>query len=212
VQHMKEGALLTDFSSLKEREVAAMDSASCETLGMHPLFGPQAPSLREQNIVFSRTPNSGRYTAYLEDVFRDAGACVVDMTPEEHDRHMAYIQVLVHASNIVLGKTIADAFETINTKLVTPGFRLQAIAMGRYLSADPKLFAQIAVLNSRAVEVLDALEENLSTLKNAIATKDTKGYEDMFVMVRDVLGELIAPPVAEAARMRGVEEERESNG
>ncbi|MCZ6876108.1 MAG: prephenate dehydrogenase/arogenate dehydrogenase family protein, partial [bacterium] len=56
------GQLIADNTSIKTQPVAAMLKAvppEVEVLGMHTVFGPAVETLRQQNVIFTRTAQSG---------------------------------------------------------------------------------------------------------------------------------------------------------
>lgn len=100
-------ALLMDVTSIKAEPVKAMLEASAASVaGTHPLFGPTVHSLQGQRVVI--TPGRGaEWLAWLNSMLHARGLEIMETTPEEHDRAMSIVQVLVHMSTEVLGRTLA---------------------------------------------------------------------------------------------------------
>src|SRR5438128_10999636 len=93
---MREGALLTDLSSVKSGIANGISSklpAGIEYVSIHPLFGPGIDHLEGQNIVgipFRTGPQWRNFSRVL----RKAGARVHLMSSESHNRVMGYGQAM----------------------------------------------------------------------------------------------------------------------
>lgn len=105
---IKPGALVVDVSSVKVKPVELMTkllAGNVQILATHPLFGPQSGKIgiNGLKIVVSpvRVENFNKIKKFLAG---DLGLTVLEKTPEEHDRGMAYVQGLTH----YIGKAISD--------------------------------------------------------------------------------------------------------
>lgn len=143
--HLRREQLLTDLTSVKVMPMRAMRHAKCATLGMHPMFGPGAPSLRGQKLVFCRQKNN-QNVEFLKRLFRQAGIRVIEMSPQEHDQEAAYVQGLTHAFYQSFAKILADR-KGKPLKLTTPIFVAHMATLKRVMSQDPKLVKDIQQYN-----------------------------------------------------------------
>lgn len=100
---LKEGCILSDFTSIKERPMQAMlSSYSGPVLGLHPMFGPDTASLVRQVIVAVE----GRYLErcrFVIEQFKLYGAYVIECSASEHDQAMRVIQALRHFTTFAYG-------------------------------------------------------------------------------------------------------------
>ncbi|HZY94385.1 MAG TPA: prephenate dehydrogenase/arogenate dehydrogenase family protein [Candidatus Bathyarchaeia archaeon] len=102
---MPEGALLTDLSSVKTGiadKISAKIRDGTEYVSMHPLFGPRVDHVNGQNLVaipFRTGPQWRSFSLAL----KLAGARLYLMSIADHDRIMAYVQVLHHFALLSLG-------------------------------------------------------------------------------------------------------------
>ena len=109
-QFMREGALLTDLSSVKSGIADRISSklpAGIEYVSIHPLFGPGIDHLEGQNIVaipFKTGPQWRNFSRVL----RKAGARVHLMSSENHDRVMGYVQAMHHFALLSLGVALRN--------------------------------------------------------------------------------------------------------
>ncbi len=176
---MSKDALLTDITSVKTMPLAAMEKAKSGTLGMHPLFGPTIGSVINQKIVFCRL-NDNNHVEFLKNLFEKSGMEVIEMSAEEHDYQIAYIQALTHATHLLFAKTILGQEKTILTKLQTPTFAIHALAMGRVLNQDIELMSGIELYNPYFMPVFDNLMENAKTLLDILKKGDDKAFVKFF--------------------------------
>ncbi|MBU0652583.1 MAG: prephenate dehydrogenase/arogenate dehydrogenase family protein [Proteobacteria bacterium] len=174
---LPEDALLMDLTSLKEEPVRAMLAASrAEVIGCHPLFGPDVPSLADQNIVLC--PARGdRWLGFLQGIFVKNGARIRVTTPAEHDRMMALIQGLTHLDTILMGLTLRDSgVEPSELEAFsTPVFRTKRAIIEKVFGPRPGLYAGILTENPNITEVVERHERNLSLLKELVRKRDTAG-------------------------------------
>lgn len=86
--------ILVDLCSVKEYPLSVLKELfpENEIVGTHPLFGPDsaAESLEGRQIVLCRTGNDTLGYRYLETTFRASALATISMSPEEHDRQMAW--------------------------------------------------------------------------------------------------------------------------
>lgn len=173
---MKKDSLLTDITSLKIMPLKAMEQAQCATLGMHPLFGPGVTITKGEKIVFCKQKNN-KWVDFLREVFQKADINIVEMSAEEHDYHMAYVQGLTQAINLLYAKIIFDQGSHVSKKLTTPLFTLQSLVMGRVIHQDLQLSADIQMYNPYFTPLL----ENLAAYSKKLLGILQEGKKDQFI-------------------------------
>ena len=129
-----------------------------EVLGMHTIFGPNVriDSLRQQNIVFTKTDKSGALSDEWVSLFYKHGARVTLTEPAQHDAQMALHQNLTHLTALVLAHVLADLFPNPRDTEAysSPNSRHALTTMGRVLSADTELLQEIQEHNPAASEII----------------------------------------------------------
>ncbi|GEM_PF-134702 len=195
-ERLAAGSLLADITSLKTEPVKAMSQAPKEAgvLGMHPLFGPLVSSMNNQEIVFTRVRDN-QWVEYLQRLFVKENAQVVELSPEEHDRRMAGVQVATHAINATFIHLLSELGFTHFQNISTPVFRLQSILAGRILGGDPGMWADMAVHNPYAEEVMAGLNNNLKKIKESVKEGAKDDYEKILQQAADHIKDFI--PIAE---------------
>ncbi|MBI4078730.1 MAG: prephenate dehydrogenase/arogenate dehydrogenase family protein, partial [Candidatus Levybacteria bacterium] len=179
IPHVNNHALLTDLTSFKVMPLETMKSAGCGTLGMHPLFGPTATISQGLKIVFCKQKQNN-HVIFLEKLFKDSGIEVIYMSAEEHDYQMAYIQAFTHAINLLYAKIIFEQKKVLESKLLTPIFRLQSLVMGRVMHQDMQLIKDIQFYNPYFPPVLEAMLEQGKKLLTIIQKENENGFDAMF--------------------------------
>ena len=147
-------ALIIDVCSIKTLPVQVYEKAlpsSCGILATHPLFGPAsaAKSLQGQRIMLHPTRIApATYTRIKQFLHDTLGLQIIECTPEEHDRTMAYVQGLSH----YIGR-VMDIMDIPATELMTRAYA-DLLDMKRVQGADSwELFASIMSENPYAADV-----------------------------------------------------------
>jgi len=104
-QFMREGALLTDLSSVKSGiadRISSRVPAGIEYVSIHPLFGPGVDHLEGRSIAAIPFKIGPQWRSFSRALGK-AGARIHLMSGEEHDRVMGYVQALHHFALLSLG-------------------------------------------------------------------------------------------------------------
>lgn len=198
---VREDALLMDVTSLKRGPVAAMLAATrASVLGTHPMFGPSVHSLQGQRIVFCR----GRGDAWAEWARRmltARGLVVTEVTPEEHDRAMAVVQVLTHFETQVYGLTLARLGRPLadSLRFTSPAYLMELYVAARHFAQSPVLYGPIEMLNPLAAEVIEAFRAAARELGDVLAAKDQARFEAAFAEVRRFFGPFTAEALEQSS-------------
>jgi prephenate dehydratase/prephenate dehydrogenase len=187
------GQLIADNTSIKTQPVAAMLAAvqpGVEVLGMHTVFGPAVESLRQQNVIFTRTPASGELAGEFENIFYKHGAKITYTSCENHDKQMAFHQNLEHFTKIVLAQVLHTHFSdpAEMDSYSSPNSRTSLITMGRILRADPDLYSEIQSYNLQGPAMLQAYLEAAQTLGKALMAGNTEVFKEHMTRSATALG------------------------
>ncbi|MDE1900676.1 MAG: prephenate dehydrogenase [Alphaproteobacteria bacterium] len=134
---LRPGALVVDVGSVKIKPVAQMLEIlppHIAVVGTHPLFGPQSGKngIAGLNIAVceGRGGRAGEVARFCADAL---GLRVFEVTPEDHDRQMGYVQALTH----LLAKVVV-ALDLPDMQLTTRTYELmqQMVDMVRYDSDE----------------------------------------------------------------------------
>ena len=167
------GRLWMDVTSIKSAPVDAMLLSKAEVVGLHPMTAPpKSPTLKGRVLVVCEA-RLRHWRGWLE-AFTDAlEAECVRASPEQHDRVMALVQSMVHASHLaqagVLKEQAALAGEL--PALMTfrsAAFEMDAAILSRILSLNPAIYEDIQFGNPHTREVLRSLAVRVRRLSELV--------------------------------------------
>ena len=174
--------LLCDFTSLKVAPVAAMLESKAQVIGLHPMFGPTASSITRQTIVMCPARVTGTTLSDLRHIFLCEGAVCTITTPEEHDRMMAVVQGLTHFVTICMADSIRRLGIDIRKteEFMSPVYQIELSLVGRLLSQDPALYADILQQNPFVPEVIAACRSAAGDLADIVKSGDPGAFAEFF--------------------------------
>ncbi|MFA6992675.1 MAG: prephenate dehydrogenase/arogenate dehydrogenase family protein [Candidatus Gracilibacteria bacterium] len=166
---VRKDQIVMDISSLKEKQMKVMNGAGGSCIGLHPLFGPAQKNLSNLTMIMCKGKCDQKSFDYMKNLFKKLGLKIVEMTPKEHDKTMALIQVIPHLKTILSGELIkflgmkpAKLYE-----IGTPIYKVELSIIGRIFSQDGDLYAAIISENPysrKIVKQLSVLVKNYSVL------------------------------------------------
>lgn len=111
------------------------------------------------------------------------------MDPDEHDRHLAFVSHLSHASSFMLGKTVLDKMEDDRNVFDMAGSGFASTV--RLAKSSPAMWAPIFIENqANMLQALDGYIENLIAFRTKIADGNIEAlYSEMKEVnkIRDIL-------------------------
>lgn len=177
---LKPGALITDVGSTKQAFADAArrifgSAAASRVLPGHPLAGREVSGLEYasadlyQGAVWALTPlDAQTHTEgqrLLELALTAIGARIVHISPEEHDRTLAYTSHLPQMLSTALAMTVQAHFASAEN----PALRVHAgglLSMLRLACSDPSMWEQVAASNRENIAAaLEAFEQQLRRLR-----------------------------------------------
>ncbi len=198
--HVRPDALLMDVTSLKTGPLRAMlEHSRGSVVGTHPLFGPSVHSLQGQRVVL--TPGRGAdWLGWVRTMLAARGLVLVETTPEEHDRVMAVVQVLVHFATEVLGATLARVGLPLEETLryMSPIYLMQVLLAGRHFAQSCDLYAAIQMGNAATGEVTDAFIAAARDIRAAAQAQDHAAFRALFAEVRAYFGDFTDQALAQS--------------
>ncbi len=186
---MAPGQLLSDFTSIKAEPVEAMLASPAAVIGCHPIFGPM-PNVQGQNVVLCPA-RPGPFLGWYRDFLEGHGMKVVELSPEAHDRSMAFIQGLTHFINITFAGTLrsqgADLEQLL--RVCSPVYRVFFAMLCRILSGDPALYGQIQIGNRENLPVVREFLENGAELLRGVEEENWEGVNRLIEEAAAGLGD-----------------------
>jgi prephenate dehydrogenase len=172
--------IIVDVTSVKARPIEIMHHyvKNSRILGTHPVFGPGARSLQNQNFVLTPTSEiesalSDKVKEYLEV----RGANVSIMTPEEHDETMTVVLGLAHFIAIVSADTLLsfERFQQMK-KIGGTTFKLLYTLIESVISEDPQLYASLQMSFPDISRVETLFQSNTRLWAELVKNRDKQGF------------------------------------
>jgi prephenate dehydrogenase len=190
---IRDGGMICDLTSIKGPAVAAMAEHApdkVEVLGLHPMCGPKGIEDLTDQVVAACKVTEGKWTDWMLDFLGDRGAKLEMTTAEDHDRVMAVVQGMTHLSSIAGGMALKDLQVDMQEALhfSSPVYKLRFGMIGRVLSQDSRLYAEIAIENPQTLGALKAYKSSVDTLLDAVENKDIDAFRSHFDEAADFLG------------------------
>lgn len=196
---LREDQLLCDLTSLKVNPVRAMCKSRAQVIGLHPMFGPSASSLKNQTVIVTPVRVRDATLSGILHILKSEGAVLTITTPEAHDRMMATVQGLNHFMILTMAETLRREGVSLHESLefMSPIYRMQVGLVGRILGQDPDLYGDILQLNPYVPEVLEACEASVHTLRGIVETGDREKFRARFQENAAHFGEYLAQAAKE---------------
>lgn len=188
---LPENCVLADITSIKSKPLQAMlDTHPGPVVGLHPMFGPDAPGMIKQVVVVchGRAPDAYQW---LIDQMRIWGATIHESSAEEHDQAMAYIQVMRHFNTFVYGAHLKGENPDLDTLTVfsSPIYRLELAMVGRLFAQAPELYADIIFNNPDNVALLRRFHERFGLALDVLERGDKKAFIKQFLEIGGWFGD-----------------------
>jgi len=202
IPHMKPGAVLTDTGSTKRsvlRDVAPHLNETIIWLPSHPLAGTEhsGPQAGVAHLFDGRywivLPLDAPESALLEfeSFVTGLGSVVERMTPDYHDKVLAWTSHLPHLIAYTIVGTAVDLEQQLKNDVIrfsASGFR----DFTRIAASDPVMWRDVFLNNDEAVlEMLQRFSEDLSYLQRAIRWQEGDKLEDLFSRTREIRRSII---------------------
>jgi chorismate mutase/prephenate dehydrogenase len=180
-----------DVSSLKtplRSGLYALKEAGVRVTSIHPMFGPDTQMLSGRHVVFVDL-GIPEATATARELFESTMVVQADMDLESHDRLMAYILGLSHATNIAFFTALAESGEAAPrlAHMSSTTFDAQLDLATRVAGDNPQLYYEIQSLNAYGGEALAALADAVERIRSVIRTGDPDAFVAMMMRGRQYL-------------------------
>lgn len=183
--------LLVDLTSIKAEPIAAMTAVHPgPVLGLHPMFGPDVPSLAKQVIIYSEGRGAAEYEWLLAQM-RIWGARLQAVDAQEHDQAMSLVQALRHFTSFAYGAHLcaeqADIAQLL--RLSSPIYRLELAMVGRLFAQDPNLYADIILSSPANLAMVRRYHRRFGELLTELEQGNREAFVQQFSTVSDFFGD-----------------------
>jgi prephenate dehydrogenase len=178
------GRLWLDITSIKAEPVAAMLSSQAEVVGLHPMSAaPKSATLRGRAMVVCEA-RLDKWRPWLEHFLASTEADCVRADAEQHDRVMALVQGMVHATHMAQGAVLRELGPTVGDfdgirPFSSVGYELDMAVMRRILASNPAIYQDIQFENPYVAPMLERLATHIDALRDLVHQGDDAARERM---------------------------------
>ncbi len=153
-----------------------------EVIWTHPMFWPNVPSLKNQNIAFDPVKKWSKWE-YIYNLWKNDWANLIEMTAKRHDELIWIIQPTTHFLNFifwyVLKKKWVHPEELI--AISTPVSRMQTYIFSRFLWQQAWLYWDMQICNDTyKKDILPLINRKTKKLTKIIQNWDFEMFENEF--------------------------------
>lgn len=189
--HLNPDQIVIDITSIKTLPVETMHKHLGDglVLGTHPVFGPGAKGMRNQNFVL--TPTNEKETALAEKIrqyLEGREARVTVMTPQEHDKMISIILGLSHFIAIASADTLLN-FNRLKQMAAIggPTFKVLLTLAESVITEDPELYASLQMNLPGIIEIEELFLRSSKTWADIVKNKNRQGFINRMNSLKDRL-------------------------
>ncbi len=200
---LPKSCVLADITSIKVKPLEAMLKVhDGPVVGLHPMFGPDAPGMIKQVVVVCEGRESSKYDWLIEQM-RIWGATIHESSAHEHDQAMAYIQVMRHFNTFVYGQHLKGEDPNLEslTMFSSPIYRLELAMVGRLFAQSPQLYADIIFNNPDNFALLRRFYERFGLALSLLENGNKNEFIAQFASVGDWFGDYAKKCLADSKQM-----------
>ena len=177
--HVRPGQVVFDITSIKVLPVEIMHRwlRQARVLGTHPLFGPGAKGLANQDFILTPTSEGERKLAEeVKEYLEARGAKVTLMTPEEHDEKMAISLGLSHFIAIVSADTLLSAEPKLQCLVGGITYKVFLTFVESVILENPELYSSIQMNLPRVPEVEELFRRKVEEWAELVKKKERQEF------------------------------------
>ena len=185
------GQVIIDITSIKVSPVETMHKhiKTGLVLGAHPMFGPGARDIVNQNFILTPTNEEETVLAQKIKKYLEArGARATMMTPYEHDEMMAVILGLSHFIAIVSADTLLS-FDRLREMEAIGGstYKVLLTLVGSVISEDPEFYASVQMNLPKMTEIEELFQRSSERWANIVRNKDRQEFVNRMNILKNRL-------------------------
>jgi chorismate mutase/prephenate dehydrogenase len=172
--------VIFDIASIKTPIIPLLrESASrgIKVCSVHPMFGPDAASLYDRNVLIC---DCGSREAVIvgKELFEGTGALMLEVKVERHDELMSFVLGLSHAVSLAFFKALAGSgfdHQTLERAASTT-FRKQMDTSRDVAFENPELYFDIQNRNPHASRALELLGDAVNRIMESAVDGDRESF------------------------------------
>lgn len=200
---LKPTCILADVTSIKSAPLQAMLNVHAgPVVGLHPMFGPDAPGMIKQVVVVCEGRGAEQYQWLLKQMELWGGA-LYHSRADVHDHAMAYIQVMRHFSTFVYGQHLQQENPLLQELIAfsSPIYRLELAMVGRLFAQAPELYADIIFSNKDSIPLLKRFSARFAQAINLLEQGDKSAFVEQFNQAAQWFGDYAQLCLSDSKKM-----------
>lgn len=169
--------VVCDMASIKSpliEAIGVLQSAGFRVASFHPLFGPDTAALRGSDVVVCDTGDA-EAEKVVSGLFTPTSARLVRVSLDEHDRLMADMLTLAHATTLAFAGALLDGEERRLELHSTTDRALERLA-GTLVRESPEVYFEIQADNPYSREAVLRLQRAIERLRDLVERRDLEAF------------------------------------
>ena len=154
--------------------IRRLAAAGGRVASFHPMFGPGATVLRGADVVLCSTGHA-EAEATIRALFSPTSARLVEVALADHDRIMAEVLTLAHATAIAFATSLP--LRPLPTQSTTYR-RLRDVAAS-VVEESPQVYYEIQAGNPHSIEALERLEASVAHLRSVVTHRNPDAFRTL---------------------------------
>jgi chorismate mutase/prephenate dehydrogenase len=170
--------VIVDIASIKTpllEPIRALRARGARVASIHPMFGPSIVLLRDADVVICETGDEPA-TAEVERLFQPTTARLVRIPIERHDRMMADLLSLAHATAIAFALALPKESHTVRS---TTFQKLESLS-AQLVRESPDVYYEIQSMNPHSHDALLMLSAAVGRVIAAASARSPEAFRAMF--------------------------------
>ena len=169
--------VIVDIASIKTPlidSIRRLQQAGARVASIHPMFGPSVVLLRECDVVICDTGDAAA-EAEAAKLFEPTTARVLKMPLDEHDRLMADVLTLAHATAIAFALALPGTASPVRSTTLAALERLSA----NVVRESPDVYFEIQARNPHSARAIARLSAAVARVGEVVTAQDADRFRSL---------------------------------
>ena len=196
LNRVTENQIVIDMGSTKEElcEIISQHPRRGRFVATHPMWGteysgPEAATVESfagrAVVICQKEMSDSKAVERIEDIYRKLGMTVLEMNPEQHDLHTAYVSHISHITSFILSTTVLEKEREEEAIFNLAGGGFDSTVRLAKSSAE----TWIPIFMQNKYNVLDVLREyihQLNLFRKALEKDDTEALKQIIKKANEI--------------------------
>ena len=196
LNRVTENQIVIDMGSTKEElcEIISQHPRRGRFVATHPMWGteysgPEAATVESfagrAVVICQKEMSDSKAVERIEDIYRKLGMTVLEMNPEQHDLHTAYVSHISHITSFILSTTVLEKEREEEAIFNLAGGGFDSTVRLAKSSAE----TWIPIFMQNKYNVLDVLREyihQLNLFRKALEKDDTETLKQIITKANEI--------------------------